>query len=362
MKESVNNEISNLFQELIVSKIIDELEVKINELETSTSEVYDKVNSLPKTSGIKKILNDETTKIKEYVDDCFGRVKTVKYLEDIVTFLKKHYNFPNRETLCNYLENISTVYGEKIDTVISSQSDSNTKLQELNVLLSDYKDNIMQSIDGGNAEISNELQQYFKQIGEFQECIENHVRDILDFNSGNIEKWGEVSRNIKELNDIYCNIVNKMGDMKHISSIYDKKIDTIISSQSDSNSKLQEFNVLLSNHKDNIMKGIGRGNTEISNELQQNFKQMEESQKRIENHVRDLLDSNSGNMEKWDESSRNIKEINDTYCNIVKKIDEHESMIKIDYNRMEKKIVILAILNSVSIVGIIFVVLLQFIL
>ena len=59
VKDSTTSEISNLFQELIVSKIIDEIELLKKELDNikeSNESCEDKVEKLPKSSSISRIV------------------------------------------------------------------------------------------------------------------------------------------------------------------------------------------------------------------------------------------------------------------------------------------------------------------
>lgn len=96
MKDSTTGEISNLFQELIVSKIKDEIDVlkgEIDEIKESSGICEEKVEKLPKSSSIRQIVEGEQTKVLDLINNLAKDSKSEKYLRDIVAYLKKQYSF-----------------------------------------------------------------------------------------------------------------------------------------------------------------------------------------------------------------------------------------------------------------------------
>ena len=93
VKDSTTSEISNLFQELIVSKIIDEIELLKKELDNikeSNESCEDKVEKLPKSSSISRIVEKEQTKVIDLINKIAKDSKSEEYLRAIVEYLKKN--------------------------------------------------------------------------------------------------------------------------------------------------------------------------------------------------------------------------------------------------------------------------------
>ena len=96
MEEIVNNEISNLFQELIVSKIknaIDELSNRFTEVENFYFDFEEKIDKVPKKSEINKMLENDKEDIINHINECVKVDDVKKYLIDIVNYLKKQFGF-----------------------------------------------------------------------------------------------------------------------------------------------------------------------------------------------------------------------------------------------------------------------------
>ena len=109
VKDSTTSEISNLFQELIVSKIIDEIELLKKELDNikeSNESCEDKVEKLPKSSSISRIVEKEQTKVIDLINKIAKDSKSEEYLRAIVEYLKKQYSFSDKRTLCLVLDEI----------------------------------------------------------------------------------------------------------------------------------------------------------------------------------------------------------------------------------------------------------------
>lgn len=145
VKDSTTSEISNLFQELIVSKIIDEIELLKKELDNikeSNESCEDKVEKLPKSSSISRIVEKEQTKVIDLINKIAKDSKSEEYLRAIVEYLKKQYSFSDKRTLCLVLDEIqqknNMVFNEI--TPIKSFVETNNIETNLNSLINYIKE------------------------------------------------------------------------------------------------------------------------------------------------------------------------------------------------------------------------------
>ena len=142
MKDSTTSEISNLFQELIVSKIKDEIELlkreieKVEEINESCEGIVEK---LPKSRDIEQIVEGEQAKVIELINKIAQNSKSEKYLRDIVAYLKKQYSFSDERTLCLVLDEIQQKNNEVFNEIVPLKTFVETNNIESNLaFLTEY--------------------------------------------------------------------------------------------------------------------------------------------------------------------------------------------------------------------------------
>ena len=251
VKDSTTSEISNLFQELIVSKIIDEIELLKKELDNikeSNESCEDKVEKLPKSSSISRIVEKEQTKVIDLINKIAKDSKSEEYLRAIVEYLKKQYSFSDKRTLClvldeiqqknnmvfneitpiksfvetnnieanlnsliNYikeqcsfdedkslcyfLEQFSNATKERIATIIANQESFVEKYDSIEKVLGDYKDNILVQISANN----NSLECIKEQLRKNQQAIKNNgdsIAVVIDKSNDGVEKLNFIQESI----------------------------------------------------------------------------------------------------------------------------------------------------------------------
>ena len=206
VKDSTTSEISNLFQELIVSKIIDEIELLKKELDNikeSNESCEDKVEKLPKSSSISRIVEKEQTKVIDLINKIAKDSKSEEYLRAIVEYLKKQYSFSDKRTLCLVLDEIqqknNMVFNEI--TPIKSFVETNNIEANLNSLINYIKDNTKDNPDG------------IWDTNIFGKTIEQIVNDGIyekthNITKDNMDKIGEtIEKVMNENSGLVCLIV-----------------------------------------------------------------------------------------------------------------------------------------------------------
>lgn len=121
MTENVNSEISNLFQELIVSKIkteIDRLDGKVEVICEDNKNIFDSLDKCPKKREIDSV-SSEVNEAKDNILESLKKLEEVteKYLKYIVDYLKKQYQFPEEKELWEYLDNVLNELNKKLENV-----------------------------------------------------------------------------------------------------------------------------------------------------------------------------------------------------------------------------------------------------
>ena len=224
VKDSTTSEISNLFQELIVSKIIDEIELLKKELDNikeSNESCEDKVEKLPKSSSISRIVEKEQTKVIDLINKIAKDSKSEEYLRAIVEYLKKQYSFSDKRTLClvldeiqqknnmvfnecsfdedkslcYFLEQFSNATKERIATIIANQESFVEKYDSIEKVLGDYKDNILVQISANN----NSLECIKEQLRKNQQAIKNNgdsIAVVIDKSNDGVEKLNFIQESI----------------------------------------------------------------------------------------------------------------------------------------------------------------------
>lgn len=231
LKETVNNEISNLFQELIVSKInkaINELCNKITQMEEVNDEINDRIDKLPKLSGIKKFVDRDKNEIISHIDKCFERNDTEKYLKDIVEEIKKQFGFSEKQVLCTYLETLSENVGNRIDNIVNSQQSINERINSVDKLIDVFKKELIDTIIGeqknavlkineslnGVIDSENEIKEKIKSSVEHINTISEKTDEVIGLLTDNLSSLSDASRERNEirnqLEQLYSSIEKKM--------------------------------------------------------------------------------------------------------------------------------------------------------
>lgn len=239
------------FVDLIVSKIIDEIELLKKELDNikeSNESCEDKVEKLPKSSSISRIVEKEQTKVIDLINKIAKDSKSEEYLRAIVEYLKKQYSFSDKRTLClvldeiqqknnmvfneitpiksfvetnnieanlnsliNYikeqcsfdedkslcyfLEQFSNATKERIATIIANQESFVEKYDSIEKVLGDYKDNILVQISANN----NSLECIKEQLRKNQQAIKNNgdsIAVVIDKSNDGVEKLNFIQESI----------------------------------------------------------------------------------------------------------------------------------------------------------------------
>ena len=178
MEEIVNNEISNLFQELIVSKIknaIDELSNRFTEVENFYFDFEEKIDKVPKKSEINKMLENDKEDIINHINECVKVDDVKKYLIDIVNYLKKQFGFSDNQALCQYMETVAENIGNNIELIINEQKSLWTKIDAVEGLISTFvkelanafakeKENVLTEVNKSLSKIINLSEENKKQL------------------------------------------------------------------------------------------------------------------------------------------------------------------------------------------------------
>lgn len=221
MTENINNEISNLFEELIVSKIkneINRLDQKLNGIVDSNEIISDRLENCPKNSAIDSV----GLEVKEAKDNILKSLEnlekdTGKYLKGIVDYLKKQYQFPERKKLCEYLENVLNELNEKLENV--SDDECIKICKEIAASSINQFEEEMCKI----TEIISELQNINNQIKISDEKITTDI-------SRNAEKLLSTTReNEKKLENYYNQVVLIKNDETAIQNTMTENQNTLVS-------------------------------------------------------------------------------------------------------------------------------------
>ncbi len=268
VKDSTTSEISNLFQELIVSKIIDEIELLKKELDNikeSNESCEDKVEKLPKSSSIRRIVGEEQTEVidlinkiakdskrKEYLRDTylkkqyafsddrtlclvldeiqqknnmvFDEITPIKSfvetnnieadLNSLINYIKEQCSFDEDKSLCYFLEQFSNATKEQIATIIANQESFVEKYDSIEKVLGDYKDSILAQISANNTS----LECIKEQLGKNQQAIKNNgdsIAVVIDKSNDGVEKLNfiqELINSVSQKTDDATIMLNSVMD------------------------------------------------------------------------------------------------------------------------------------------------------
>lgn len=217
-------------------------------IKESNESCEDKVEKLPKSSSISRIVEKEQTKVIDLINKIAKDSKSEEYLRAIVEYLKKQYSFSDKRTLClvldeiqqknnmvfneitpiksfvetnnieanlnsliNYikeqcsfdedkslcyfLEQFSNATKERIATIIANQESFVEKYDSIEKVLGDYKDNILVQISANN----NSLECIKEQLRKNQQAIKNNgdsIAVVIDKSNDGVEKLNFIQESI----------------------------------------------------------------------------------------------------------------------------------------------------------------------
>lgn len=366
MKDSTTGEISNLFQELIVSKIKDEIDVlkgEIDEIKESSGICEEKVEKLPKSSSIRQIVEGEQTKVLDLINNLAKDSKSEKYLRDIVAYLKKQYSFSEERTLCLVLDEMQRKENDIFDEILPIKSFTETNNIEKNLnLLIEY---VTKQFYFDNDKY---LCDFLKQ---FSEETKDKIAYVIDTQESFVDKYDSIIKILNQYKD--CILTSIHANNECLESISEQlretqraiknngdSIETIIDKSRDDEDKLSSIQDLLGN----ILK-----NTENSSALLDKVIQDVGSKSEIVESLHFLNSSIYGekiNAEVEWSVKNSLVEVNKNIGELAIK-SEHLDGIICAYNEkyecLEKNkkmlFIFLAVGNFVSAIGVIILLLLQ---
>lgn len=212
MNDSTINEISTLFQELIVSKIKDELELlkkEIDDVKSNSDEIDDMLKKLPKRSTVKKICEEEISSVTTYIEQLSSKSKSEKYLKDIVEYLKIQFGFMDKKTLCKYLEDLSVIAGNKIDSILDNQDSLSEKYEAIFSTLEEFKISVLSCISENQKNLLDEIKQTEKEIINCHLEETKYLESILENSKGSISGLSDVGKGIEEIGETLKSIETK---------------------------------------------------------------------------------------------------------------------------------------------------------
>lgn len=360
MKDSTTSEISNLFQELIVSKIKDEIELlkrEIEDVKETIDEDVDKVEKLPKLSSIRQIVEGEQTKVIDRINEIKKNSKSEKYLNDIVEYLKKQYSFSDERTLCLVLDEIQQKTNETFNEITPLKTFVETNKVEEN--LADLTEYIQRQYSFGEdkllcdflKEFSNAIEENIATIianqgsfvekydaivellGRYKECILEQINVNFENIEGIKEQLKKNQQAIKNNGDSLMTIIDKCNDEADQISGIKKAIDSI-TQKSDATSATLDNIIANTGPESEILALLRSMNSTIDNE-------------------------EDGSEHEWSIKSE-LLEINENIDELLEKDKQQDKMINEfyeKYDRLEKsKKMIIKILvtgNIISAMGVI---------
>lgn len=365
MKDSTTSEISNLFQELIVSKIKDEIELLKLEIEVvkETNELCeDKIEKLPKSSSIRQIVEGEQTKVIELINKIAKDSKSEKYLKDIVAYLKKQYSFSDERTLCLVLDEIQQKTNEVFDEIGPLKTFVETNNVEGNLVsLTEYiqgqysfgEDKLL---CGFLEEFSNDTEENIATIianqgafvekydaivellSQYKECILDQISTNFKNIEGIKEQLKKNQQAIKNNGDSLATIIDKCNDEVEQINDIKKAIDSITQK---ANATSNSLDAVIANigPKSEILALLRSVNSRIDNE-------------------------EDGSEYEWSIKSK-LLDINKNIDELLEKDKQQDKMInefyeKYDHLEKSKNMIIKILVtgNIISVVGIIALILL----
>ena len=217
MNSSTKSEISNLFQELIVSKIRDEiglLRQDISEVNDTTGNCEDKVDKLPKSSDIKRIVESEQEEIIRSIAQMDS--KSERYLKAIVAYLKKQYGFADEKTLCMVLDELQ-LQSVQVNEQLSTVKDfvEKNKVEEILCSLIDY---IKKQYEFTEAETLCSFME------NFSKDTEKKITNLMNGQGSFLEKYAAIELESKQFKETILSEINK--DSQFLEQLQKQLIET----------------------------------------------------------------------------------------------------------------------------------------
>ena len=200
MKETLDAEISSLFEELVVSKIklsIGEIDKKVVNIESNSMEILEIIEKLPKQSNIKKTFQDTADGITNYVDSY-----VVKYLGDIDGFLREQYGFSDKKVLSNYLEDLSEMFATRINNVINLQENLEDEVKKVDSFLTQFKAELINTIIERQKELKGDVEHIIEQNEDIGKKHSKTLAVASEERKKNSEKLESISLKLTTINRI----------------------------------------------------------------------------------------------------------------------------------------------------------------
>jgi hypothetical protein len=367
VKDSTTSEISNLFQELIVSKIKDEIEILKKEIECVkeiNTSFDDKVEKLPKSSSIKQIVETDKEEVIALINkEIANNSNSEKYLKDIVAYLKKQYAFSDKRTLCLVLDEIQQENIQVFDelTPIKNFVDSNNIENNLNSLtdyvkeqcafdeyesLCQFLEHFSETTEEKIANIIANQESFVKKYDSIETILNQYKNCILAQIKANTESLGSIQEQLIKNQDAIKSNSNGLAKIICKSNDEIEKLDTIQKSIDSISKNTESANTLLNCVMDNIGSEF-----EILELLR---------------FITSSIDNTGENSEGEWTIKNNLLDINKKIEEIVEKNalqDEMISSFTEKYEHLEKSrnpmIKILIVGNFISVIGVIVLIIMQ---
>lgn len=366
VKDSTTSEISNLFQELIVSKIKDEIELlkkEIDYVKESNETCEEKVEKLPKSSSIRQIVEGEQTKVIDLINKIAKDSKSEKYLLDIVAYLKKQYAFSDERTLCLVLDEIqqknNMVFNEI--TPIKSFVETNNIEDNLNSLIN-Y---IMEQYSFGE----DKSLCYF--LEQFSDVTKERIATIIANQESFVEKYDSIVAVLGQYKDSILERINaNIKSLECIKEQLEKNHQAIKSNGNDiaavidkSNDGMEKLN-FIQEAVDSISRKTDEA-TIMLNSVMDNIG----SESEILGLLRSMnscIENEEGNSESDWSIKKNFLDINKKIEELLRKIELQDEMIRAfdeKYKCLEKSknnmVKIIVVGDFISVIGVIALILMQ---
>lgn len=317
MKNSTEDAVSELFQELIVSKIKDEIDLLRKEISSGTEfgeNIDAAIDKLPKASFIKKLVEEEKTNVNKHIDESVfkSQAQTEKYLKDIAEYLKKQYGFADKKTLCAYLYELSGALGTKLDIIINGQAISSEQYVAISSEIEKNKMSILSCIETNQTNLVGGIQQYHGEFVNYYSKTTEHLSSIIGKNNEGNSRLNRIEVEIDGINE--C--LNRIETNEH----------TLLANLGDDSDIVSILNRIFSDMGYEINSD---NNESVKSDL---------------NEINSLL-------KKVIVYSQNQEDTFNTY------IEENKS----ENEKINQKIKLLSILNAISIVGVISILIIQFV-
>ncbi len=231
MKKPIENEIEELFQELIVSKVkndIDNLHKEIGtQFENFCEGINENINARPKGSAIKKIVDEPTRKILEVQDQLENEKILIEELqkenEDIYLYLQEQFKVPETEKLGAYLEKQYTILLEENKAIEKNVKEIITCEKE--VLEKNIKQNNKGYLEAVN-KLTKELQNNRKELSYIKQEITNEIEKYISNNECLFHEIEDKHKTV--LNTLFDQLFGKIENVKQKQSETTSKCITII--------------------------------------------------------------------------------------------------------------------------------------